>query len=139
MSYPAWALTSLSASPYRPGRGPALCEYLCQDLPRSSPQAVSGTPWVRVLSSWTRSGSALCLSCEPPAHCLWEWVLPEQFRPSCALGWGPGVCLGCCQPCRPPLSFVPQCSAQCSLFLTRALSCRKACLLAGWPVASPAA
>lgn len=59
--------------------------------------------------------------------------LLELSRPSCILGWGPGVCLVAVS-LRPPLSFVPQ--RPVSLCLAGVLSCRKACWLAGRPAAS---
>lgn len=149
MSCPARALPSPTVS-CTPGcwEGPCslpvpqLRSLFCFHSPHphlgSSCCAWNPPDWVRVLSSWTRSRSALSLSCQPPARCLWEWVLPEQSQPSCALGWGPGACLGCCKSCRPPLFFVPQCSAQCPLFLS-STQLQKSLLAGRRAVTSPTA
>lgn len=96
-------------------RDPALCGYFCQDPPppRKSLCCAWNPPWVRALSSWARSRSAHLLPYQPPAHCLWLLPRADLSRASCALGWGPGMCLGGFHSSRLPLPFVPESPALC--------------------------
>lgn len=122
--------------------GPAFCGYLHQDLP--SPPQVSMPCLELPAPPQPKSSEQLgkeweCLSCQPPACHLWDWVQPELSWASCGLGWHLGgvqvrawdaVSLAgstlLCTSVLSPVSPVPAWRAH----------CRTACLLAGWPVAS---